>query len=144
MDEKPRRRWLSFRLRTVLVLVVVASIPLAYVGYALNWIRHRRAFDNRQYTLNFVDTLLPFGGKVAPLAPALLRPFGEKGVLYVEFFDDLGMSEEEVRELFPEASVRMIRAEYRNEIVSRANLPDIPQPTHAPNGAILPRSSHRE
>ena len=41
MDEKPRRRWWQFRLRTLLVAVVVLSIPLAWIGYSLNWIRER-------------------------------------------------------------------------------------------------------
>ena len=44
MHEKPCRRWFSFRLRTLFVVVAVLSIPLAWAGYLLNWIRERRKF----------------------------------------------------------------------------------------------------
>ncbi len=37
---KPRR-WFAFRLRTLLVAFVVASIPLAWVACTLEWIRER-------------------------------------------------------------------------------------------------------
>jgi len=36
------RRWFAFRLRTLLVMVVVMSIPLAWVAHTLDW-RRRRA-----------------------------------------------------------------------------------------------------
>jgi hypothetical protein len=38
----PRRRWYQFSLRTMFVLVTVACVVLAWVGYSLNWIRQRR------------------------------------------------------------------------------------------------------
>lgn len=44
MDDKPkikRRRWFQFSLQTMFVLVMLVSIPLAWVGYSLSWIRQR-------------------------------------------------------------------------------------------------------
>ena len=41
-NQNPKRRWLAFRLRTLFVLVAIASVPMAWVGYQLNWGRERR------------------------------------------------------------------------------------------------------
>jgi hypothetical protein len=37
-------RWFAFRLRTLLVVVSVLALPLAWVGYSLEWIRQRQGF----------------------------------------------------------------------------------------------------
>ena len=43
----PKRRWYQFSLRTMFVLVFVVSVPLAWVGYSLNWIKERCAILDR-------------------------------------------------------------------------------------------------
>ena len=40
---KPRRRWLRFSLRTLLILVTVLSVPLGWVGWRLGQIRREQA-----------------------------------------------------------------------------------------------------
>ncbi len=39
----PRRRWLQFSLRTLMVLVVIVSLPLGWFAYRLNLAREQRA-----------------------------------------------------------------------------------------------------
>jgi len=63
---------LTFRLRTMIVAVVVLSIPLAWVGYSLNWIRVRQ----RWFYAEGHDFIYD-GPSV--LAPAGLGIFGESG-----------------------------------------------------------------
>lgn len=45
MDERPQRKRsrFAFRLGTLLLAVVVLSLPLAWVSYSLNWMRLRNA-----------------------------------------------------------------------------------------------------
>jgi hypothetical protein len=38
----PHRRWNQFSLRTIFVGMTLVSIPLAWMGYSVNWIRQRR------------------------------------------------------------------------------------------------------
>jgi len=69
-----QRRY-QFSLRTMFVLTVVVSIPLAWVGYSLNWIRERRAArqdTSRLWSVVSSDSI-PNGDP----APRSLRPFGE-------------------------------------------------------------------
>ena len=40
---KPRRRWLQFSLRMMMVLVVIVSLPLGWFAYRLNQAREQRA-----------------------------------------------------------------------------------------------------
>ena len=54
MSENPKRR-LRFSLRTMLVLVAILSVPMAWVAYCKNWIRERHAVLENSDLL-----LLPF------------------------------------------------------------------------------------
>jgi hypothetical protein len=99
MDAKPKRRWYQFSLRTMFVLVFIVSIPMAWVGYSMNWIRERREWTNRH----------PFlvGGMFPPRTegPYGLWLFGEQAV------DSVGCKpseENEVRRLFPEARIHIL------------------------------------
>ena len=38
----PRRRWFQFRLRTMLIVVTVLRVPLAYVGWQAKIVSHTR------------------------------------------------------------------------------------------------------
>jgi hypothetical protein len=41
MNEKPRRRWFRFSLRTLFVLVTLLGCVMGWVVYSLSWIRQR-------------------------------------------------------------------------------------------------------
>jgi hypothetical protein len=97
MNENPRP-WFRFRLRTLFVLVAVASIPMAWVGYSLHWTRLRNAARNRP------DVWVR--GKLG-YPPSGLWLFGEAYANYAFLQDDSEveppMTAEELQELFPEA-----------------------------------------
>jgi hypothetical protein len=91
---KTKRRWYQFSLRTMFVLVVVVSIPMAWVGFQFNWIRQRRQWL-RGHAHTTVDPPTPI--------PASLAIFGETGVQSTWYFPG---EEAEARRLFPEAIIR--------------------------------------
>jgi hypothetical protein len=41
--ENPRRRWFRFRLRTLLIMVTLLSVPLGWVGWELDQRRREKA-----------------------------------------------------------------------------------------------------
>ena len=103
MDEKPRRRWFAFRLRTLFVLVAVASIPLSWVGYSLNWVRDRKRA--------LAETpMFPSGGCMTlgwrtTTAPGWLWLMGETGRDRIETLGAQPAQVERLKRLFPEAQV---------------------------------------
>jgi hypothetical protein len=108
MNTTSNRRWYQFSLRTMFVLTVVVSIPLAWVGYSLNWIRQRhKAFGGHGYAGIGTD---PFKTPYTP-APAFLWVFGENGVSmiwcrrHVWFKDHTAENLQELQRLFPEAEI---------------------------------------
>ena len=101
MNPKPRRRWWQFRLRTLLVAVLLVSIPLAWVGYSLNWIRQRRAaVQNPELKL-----VIPTHNY--PDAPGGLWLFGEQGQHAFIRCPDYWTNEQvnRIRRLFPETRI---------------------------------------
>jgi hypothetical protein len=96
MTDKPQRHWYQFSLRTMFVLTLVVSIPLAWVGYSLNWIRQRHeALAARR--------LYDFSGSAATTAPGGLWLFGERGVITI--FCSTEENAELARRLFPESRI---------------------------------------
>jgi hypothetical protein len=98
-EAPPRRRWFRFSLRTMLIAVVVLSIPLAWVAYSLNWIRERRKLIGNSDSNPFVSLVSPPGSTQAPQVLWLL---GEGGRAWIR----MPISEcERARKLFPEAEI---------------------------------------
>lgn len=103
MDKAPRRRMLRFRLRTLLILIAVASPLLAWSGYSLKWIRGRHQA--------LADTpMFPSAGCMMtdwePIpAPGWLRLFGETGRDRIDAVDAPPAQIERLTRLFPEAQV---------------------------------------
>src|SRR4051812_21088207 len=104
MNDKPqpRRRWYQFSLRTMFVVVFVVSIPLAWVGYQLNWIRERRsALSYTDQTKAIPD---PFALPVP--APGWLWLFGEQGREIIGCREHTTMTAAELQRLFPESEIQ--------------------------------------
>ena len=108
MNSKPRRRWWQFRLRTLLVAVVLLSIPLAWVAYSLSWMRERElALFKHGVMSSLLD--IPHGGPKLhpdPPAPGCLGLFGEEGVSWIAIPLNWQPEERErIKQLFPEADI---------------------------------------
>jgi hypothetical protein len=105
MHDKPHRRWFRFSLKTVLVVMTLASIALAWARFSLDWIHERQ-------TAEFAD----FGGdqfvdaSKLPRAPGGLWLFGEKGRGQVVCRNASDL--ERYSRLFPEAKVTDDRIRY--------------------------------
>jgi hypothetical protein len=108
MEEKPRQRWFSFRLRTLLVFVVLASsLAFAFSKYALDWKRQREAAlvpRNFEHNRTWVVHEIGFGAN-PPLALRLFGAAGFEALGYVGDNDGL----QQARAMFPEAIVYRIR-----------------------------------
>ena len=95
-------RYFRFRLRTLLVLVFVASVPLGWVAYQLKWIRERHALLRSDIIVEIRGEGSSIPARKSPL-PIGLRVFGETplDVLVVSGVPDIA----EAQRLFPEARV---------------------------------------
>jgi hypothetical protein len=101
MDEKLKRRWYQFRLRTMLIVVTLLCGVFAWVGYSLNWIRERReAFGKGNFCSCTVS-------EYAVYAPSGLWLFDEPGYVRITVIDgdSKWLPISEVRRLFPEAEI---------------------------------------
>lgn len=104
MTVPPLRRWYQFSLRTMFVVVFVASIPLAWVGYHLNWIRERHEFlvpKDPAVGLTYERYVWDAGNR----PPWQLALFGEKGIQRIKVIPTDREQVDRVRALFPEAIV---------------------------------------
>ena len=99
---QPKRRWFRFSSETMIVLVTLASISIAWTTYQLRWIQKRHAF------------LEEYGAFISGLpheAPWQLRLFGESGFEH-ETIMVPEEREQEAKELFPELQrIQTVRAE---------------------------------
>jgi hypothetical protein len=107
MNDRTSRRWYQFSLRTMLILVFVVSIPLAWVGYSLNWIRQRQEWLEKHDGRADGNIVLRTHWwhdeqSEPPPAPGGLWLFGEKGIWEIHPSSDHA---DLTKQLFPEASV---------------------------------------
>jgi hypothetical protein len=125
MDDKPRRIWLRFSLRTLFVLVTLFGCAMGWIAYSLNWIRQRRELCTRPD----VEVLVIADGDY-PQAPAFLWLFGEKGRGIIRIIVDYPLWPEaavpadrkrtieeqalldRAKDLFPEAEVQEVSRQY--------------------------------
>ena len=91
----PRRRWYSFSLRTLFVLVTVLGVFLGWLAVQVKWIRDRHEVMSRPG-----DRLHGYLGQTK--APWSIRIFGEQGHEWV-FAPYSEM--DRMHALFPEAQV---------------------------------------
>jgi hypothetical protein len=118
MTPAPKRRWFSFSLRTLFVVVTVAAASCCWVSAQLNWIKERseaRKWITEHglwgYNRWAVPQSAPLRPKLIERAPWSIRFFGEWAV--EEIYLDPGLippkemhnrANEMVR-LFPEATI---------------------------------------
>jgi len=103
-----RRRWFRFSLRTLLVVVLLLAVPLAWMGVQLKWIRDRHAFRlkhltsiqgginlNQERAAKLVASGFPkaAGRHIAP--PGMLWLFGEYAFANL----DVAVSSDDVRQI---------------------------------------------
>jgi hypothetical protein len=109
MSDTPCPRWYQFSLRTLFVLVLVISIPFAWAGYSMNWIRQRRAMIESGCIRDQMPPSLFASPRKAPYG---LWLFGEPGyrVLQCDIGDD------RIADcLFPEAFILVRMRNARSE-----------------------------
>ncbi len=123
----PPRHWFRFSLRNLLGLVALLAVG---IGYPTNWIRQRHAFLAQELAVcmgsrGWVSSYEymsdhPVTSDSKP-APALLRPFGERGRIRVFVWCDdttranparLLERAAQARWLFPESEVFFIHFEF--------------------------------
>lgn len=99
-----------FRLRTLLIVVAVLAVPMAWVESSLRWIAEREKavpLIVRQEWEYLADQSKR--GVARPRSPGLLWMFGEEGLPELYRFDELSDDEREhwerAKRLFPEAKV---------------------------------------
>ena len=92
---------LRFRLRTMLIGVAVLAVPMAWVGYQLNWIRQRQAMleSGRVYPTG------KHGMASEVPAPGWLGLFGETGWRFLSSVEATPEEFAEATRLFPESEV---------------------------------------
>ena len=96
MDAKPKRRWLRYSIRTLLVAVSIAG---AWLAYYVRWDRQRRALrtaGDPPTAMSSDDRLLPFGLRMLNAEPVAL-------VVIQKHHSDADI--QRFRALFPEASI---------------------------------------
>ena len=92
----PKLRWFQFQLRTLLIGMTLLSLPCAWVGYSLNWIRQRHeALASRR--------VWDFSGSARTTAPGGLWLFDEPGVIGIFCVPE---QTEFAQRLFPEAAIQ--------------------------------------
>ena len=105
MTAEPRRHWFRFSLRTLLIVITLASCSMAWVAYQLNWIRQRRAERAAEHKdfLDFGRGQISKEGQAA--APWQLAIFGEQGLTEIVLWRENDLRKAELQSLFPEAHV---------------------------------------
>lgn len=98
-QSRTHRRQFQFRLRTLLIAVAVLTVPMAWVGYSLNWIKQRREATNRVPEPNCFISTWPTDDTPAPRG---LWIFGEWGYAVIHY-DGRPEEREWFARLFPEA-----------------------------------------
>ena len=109
--ENPKRRWWRFKLRTLMIVVAISSIPLVYAGRQAQNVRERKAM---------IETIRDTGGTVYPFAsvelfsdgPALWcrKQFGDPGYGLVNLPAAMSTEALAVQRLFPESTVVILRS----------------------------------
>lgn len=105
MAETPARRWLQFRLRTMLVGVVLIGAACSYAVHESRLVEARRDWLKNHPRIPSVSWEEAEIDRRAPSVPLLRRVLGDKGYAYI--FVRSAAEAKTVRELFPEAATNI-------------------------------------
>jgi hypothetical protein len=109
---KPRRRWYQFRLRTLLIVVVVVAIPCAYVAREAKIVAERRAWLEAHGSTQPYD---PSDGYLPPpvvqgdsnKSPSMIRIWlGDEPHSIILIGHSTAVEQAAAAALFPEADIR--------------------------------------
>ena len=92
----------QFSLRTLLIVVTLLAIPIAYVGRQLNWISQRHEMLKPEHLVGSVPSREPRS------APGGLWLFGETGIKSLHVIEASLDQVDELKRLFPEAGIENI------------------------------------
>ena len=105
MADTPKRRWFQFRLRTLLVGVLLLAIPCAYVAHEYHIVATRRAWI-AQYKPHFSTVSTRWGSGNPENAPSLIRRLlGDQQYYTIALYNGESRDMPDVERLFPEAFV---------------------------------------
>ena len=95
-----RRNWFQFRLRTLLIVITLLSIPCAWIGYSLKWVQERHE------VLSLPGTRIVSADDLTRVSlPIALQLVGEEGMAYLWVSKHDPITLDRARQLFPEAIV---------------------------------------
>ena len=115
IETKPKRRWFRFSLRTLLVVVFVVSIPLAWVAYQLNWVRERHKFlrmlavdakERSSFLRSEVPHLYPQPKRTLPIVARIIGEQPYSLIILPQSYSQILI--EEARSLFPESIIDQV------------------------------------
>ena len=104
----PKRRWYQFRLRTLLIAIVVFSAACAFVGYEFRIVSHRQSLlENARANLASVVLASEcLDGRAKSTIPWIRRMMGDVAVQYVGWMGPISEEDrQQFVEAFPEADV---------------------------------------
>jgi hypothetical protein len=109
-EDKPRRRWFSFSLRTLFVLVTIFGV---WLGLQVKWMQDRHAALDWVKAQEVVWHEIPVsqGAILGRDAPWQLRLLGESGAEQVSVLvenDERAPRQQTLERLFPEAEVLVL------------------------------------
>ena len=99
-QQRPKARWFRIHWQTLIVWLVILSIPCVWVGYSLRWISHRQQAINSGLVEISYKHYLTLRERPAT-APCGLWLFGEPGMHNLSV--DRSAPIETLQRLFPEA-----------------------------------------
>ncbi len=108
---------MRYGLRTLLILLAVTSVLLAWIGHSLRWIEQRNDWRDNPAHVGFACMSEYPGSDEPPTAPGGLWVFGEKGVGTIWC---LPAQLESVRRIFPEADIETSPMHHPSRSVIRA------------------------
>jgi hypothetical protein len=111
MEEKPKRRWLRFSIRTMLIAVTILCIGLSWLGWQISVVRERRIVLGLARSLHAVVDQADSRSPTTDIRLSPIRSWlGDVAVFQIQLLEKEGSAEERetIIRSFPEAKIRWI------------------------------------